>query len=136
MNGVSYLVNVKPVKLGKNVRMSFSKIEEVLDMPNLIEIQKDSYKWFLEEGLQEVFEDISPIKDYAGNLVLEFIDYSLTDPPKYEQEECKERDVTYAAPLKERVRLVNRDAGENKEQSDGMTEYERVRLSRLWVVAL
>ena len=77
MNGVSYLVNVKPVQLGKNVRMSFSKINEVLDMPNLIEVQKDSYKWFLEEGLQEVFRDVSAITDYSGNLVLDFIDYHI-----------------------------------------------------------
>ena len=84
----------KPIKLGRKDRMTFSKINEVAEMPNLIQIQTDSYDWIIKEGLQEVFEDISPIKHYAGNLVLEFIDYSLNDPPKYEQEECKERDVT------------------------------------------
>ena len=79
----------KPVKLGRKERMTFSKIDEVAQMPNLIQIQTESYNWFIEEGLKEVFEDISPIQDYAGNLALEFIDYSLNDPPKYEQEECK-----------------------------------------------
>ena len=83
----------KPIKVGKKERMTFSKINEVGKMPNLIEIQTKSYNWFIEEGLREVFEDISPIRDYADNLILEFIDYSLNDPPKYEQEECKERDV-------------------------------------------
>ena len=98
---------VHPVQMGKKVRMSYSKIDEVLDMPNLIEVQKNSYLWFLEEGLREVFEDISPIQDYTGNLVLEFLDYYLEDKPKYSVEECKERDVTYSAPLKVRVRLIN-----------------------------
>ena len=105
----------KPVKLGRKERMTFSKIDQVAQMPNLIQIQTESYNWFIEEGLKEVFEDISPIQDYAGNLALEFIDYSLNDPPKYEQEECKERDVTYAAPLKVRVRLINKETGEVKE---------------------
>ena len=113
----------KPIKLGRKDRMTFSKINEVAEMPNLIQIQTDSYDWFVKEGLQEVFEDISPIKDYAGNLVLEFIDYSLTDPPKYEQEECKERDVTYAAPLKVRVRLINKETGEVKEQEVFMGDF-------------
>ena len=113
----------KPVKLGRKDRMTFSKINEVAEMPNLIQIQTDSYDWFIKEGLQEVFEDISPIKDYAGNLVLEFIDYSLSDPPKYEQEECKERDVTYAAPLKVRVRLINKETGEVKEQEVFMGDF-------------
>ena len=105
-----------PIKLGRKERMTFAKINEVAEMPNLIQIQTDSYDWFVKEGLREVFEDISPIKDYADNLILEFIDYSLTDPPKYEQEECKERDVTYAAPMKVKVRLVNKETGEVKEQ--------------------
>ena len=113
----------KPVKLGRKDRMTFSKINEVAEMPNLIQIQTDSYDWFIKEGLQEVFEDISPIKDYAGNLVLEFIDYSLNDPPKYEQEECKERDVTYAAPLKVKVRLINKETGEVKEQEVFMGDF-------------
>ena len=103
--------------------MTFSKINEVAEMPNLIQIQTDSYKWFVEEGLREVFEDVSPIKDYSDKLVLEFIDYSLSDPPKYEQEECKERDVTYAAPLKVKVRLVNRETGEVKEQEVFMGDF-------------
>ena len=101
-----------PIKLGRKERMTFSKINEVAEMPNLIQIQTDSYKWFVEEGLREVFEDVSPIKEYSDNLVLEFIDYSLSDPPKYGQEECKERDVTYAAPLKVKVRLINKENGE------------------------
>ena len=112
-----------PIKLGRKERMTFSKINEVAEMPNLIQIQTDSYDWFVREGLREVFEDISPIRDYADNLVLEFIDYSLTDPPKYEQEECKERDVTYAAPLKVRVRLVNKETGEVKEQEVFMGDF-------------
>ena len=107
-----------PIKLGRTERMTFSKINEVAEMPNLIQIQTDSYKWFVEEGLREVFEDVSPIKEYSDNLVLEFIDYSLSDPPKYEQEECKERDVTYAAPLKVKVRLINKENGEIKEVKD------------------
>ena len=113
----------KPIKVGRKERMTFSKINEVGKMPNLIEIQTSSYDWFIKEGLREVFEDISPIRDYADNLILEFIDYSLNDPPKYEQEECKERDVTYAAPLKVRVRLVNKETGEVKEQEVFMGDF-------------
>ncbi len=113
----------RPVKVGRKDRMTFAKINEVSEMPNLIDIQTKSYKWFLDEGLKEVFEDISPIRDYANNLTLEFIDYSLSDPPKYEQEECKERDVTYAAPLKVRVRLVNSETGEVKEQEVFMGDF-------------
>jgi len=113
----------QPVEFGRKTRMSFSKINEVAEMPNLIQIQTDSYDWFIREGLREVFEDISPIKDYAGNLILELIDYSLSDPPKYEQEECKERDVTYAAPLKVKVRLVNKETGEVKEQEVFMGDF-------------
>ena len=113
----------RPIKVGRKERMTFAKINEVCEMPNLIQIQTDSYKWFIEEGLREVFEDISPIKDYADNLVLEFIDYSLTDAPKYEQEECKERDVTYAAPLKVKVRLINKETGEVKEQEVFMGDF-------------
>ncbi len=113
----------KPVKVGRKERMSFSQINEVGEMPNLIQIQTESYDWFIKEGLREVFEDISPIRDYADNLILEFTDYSLNDPPKYEQEECKERDVTYAAPLKVRVRLVNKETGEVKEQEVFMGDF-------------
>ncbi|MBE6036997.1 MAG: DNA-directed RNA polymerase subunit beta [Clostridiales bacterium] len=112
-----------PVKVGRKTRMSFSKINEVAAMPNLIEIQKKSYDWFIEEGLREVFEDISPIRDYADNLVLEFIDYSMKDEPKYDQEECKRRDSTYAAPLKVKVRLVNKETGEVKEQEVFMGDF-------------
>ena len=96
-----------PVQVGKRTRMSFSRIKEVLEMPNLIEIQQNSYRWFLNEGIKEMFQDISPIQDFTGNLVLEFIDYSLGEP-KYFVEECKERDVTYAAPLRVKVRLINK----------------------------
>ena len=114
---------VHPVKLGKNVRMSYSKINEVIDMPNLIEIQKNSYNQFLEEGLKEVFRDVSPITDYTGNLILEFVDYSLDESPKYSVEECKERDTTYSAPLKVKVRLINKETGEVKEQEIFMGDF-------------
>nr|MCR4711362.1 DNA-directed RNA polymerase subunit beta [Clostridia bacterium] len=112
-----------PVKVGRKERMSFSKIHEVSEMPNLIDIQTKSYKWFLEEGLREVFDDISPIKDYANNLVLEFVDYYLSDSPKYDQEECKERDVTYAAPLKVKVRLIKNESGNVMEQEVFMGDF-------------
>ncbi|MEG2298727.1 MAG: DNA-directed RNA polymerase subunit beta, partial [Anaerovoracaceae bacterium] len=112
----------KPIKLGRTERQTFSKINEVAEMPNLIQIQTKSYDWFIEEGLREVFEDISPIKDYAGDLVLEFVDYSLSEPPKYDQEVCKERDATYAAPLKVKVRLIT-SAGEVKEQEVFMGDF-------------
>ena len=116
-------VNVKPVKLGKNERMTFSKINEVIDMPNLIEIQKDSYAWFLDQGLKEVFEDMSSITDYTGNLVLDFIDYRLDDKPKYTVAECKERDATYAAPLRVLARLQNMETGEIKENEVFMGDF-------------
>ncbi len=109
------MVSVKPVKFGNNVRMSFSKINNVLDMPNLIEIQKDSYQWFLDEGLREVFNDFSSVSDFSHNLVLSFIDYRLDDKPKYTVQECKERDTTYAAPLRVRAQLLNKETGEIKE---------------------
>ena len=105
-----------PVKVGKKTRMFFSKINEVVDMPNLIEIQIKSYQWFLEEGLMEAFKNISPIQDYTGNLILEFIDYYLDGEPKYDVEESKERDVTYSVPLKAKVRFINKETGEIKEQ--------------------
>ena len=117
------MVNVKPVHLGKNVRMSFSRINEVLEMPNLIEVQKNSYQWFLDQGLKEVFQDVSAITDYTGNLVLDFIDYHLDDTPKYTVEECKERDVTYAAPLRVRASLLNKETGEVKEQDIFMGDF-------------
>ena len=112
-----------PVKLGNRTRMSYSRIDDVLEMPNLIEVQKNSYNWFLEKGLKEVFEDISPITDYTENLVLEFVDYYLDDKTKYTVEECKERDVTYSKPLKVRVRLINRETGEVKEQEVFMGDF-------------
>ncbi|HAE61874.1 MAG TPA: DNA-directed RNA polymerase subunit beta [Eubacteriaceae bacterium] len=114
---------VHPVKVGKNTRMSFSKINEVLDIPNLIAIQKKSYDWFLEKGLKEVFQDISPIMDYTGNLILEFIDYSLDGEPKYSEAECKERDATFATSLKVKVRLINKETAEVKEQSVFMADF-------------
>ncbi|MBU3188612.1 DNA-directed RNA polymerase subunit beta [Clostridium bowmanii] len=115
---------VHPVQLGKRTRMSFSKIREVTDMPNLIEIQLDSYNWFLKEGLQEVFDDINPIQDYTGNLVLEFVGYKLDiENIKYTVEQCKERDTTYAAPLKVKVRLRNNETGEIKEQEVFMGDF-------------
>ena len=128
------MVNVKPVQLGKNVRMSFAKIDEVLEMPNLIEVQKNSYNWFLEEGLKEVFRDVSSITDYTGNLVLDFIDYRLDDNPKYTVEECRERDVTYAAPLRVRTRLLNKETGEVKEQEIFMGDFPIMTESGTFVV--
>ena len=106
---------IRPMKIGRGVRMSYSRKKEVLDMPNLIEVQKNSYQWFLKEGLKEVFRDISPITDYSGNLVLELIDFSLNKELKYTIEECKERDATYAAPLKVKVRLINKEKDEINE---------------------
>ncbi|HOK42113.1 MAG TPA: DNA-directed RNA polymerase subunit beta [Thermoclostridium caenicola] len=115
---------VHPVKFGRTTRMSYARIEEVLEMPNLIEVQKNSYKHFLEEGLREVLRDVSPITDYTGNLIMEFIDYTLeTDNIKYTVEECKERDATYCAPLKVKVRLINKETGEVKEQEIFMGDF-------------
>ena len=113
----------KTQKLGKTERVSFSKIEEVLPLPNLLEIQKASYEWFLKEGLNEVLRDVSPITDYSNNLVIEFIDYKLDDHPKYPVEECKERDVNYAAPMRVTVRLTNKATGEVQEDLVFMTEF-------------
>ncbi|MBV1819438.1 DNA-directed RNA polymerase subunit beta [Clostridium cochlearium] len=115
---------VHPVQVGKRTRMSFSKIKEVCEMSNLIEVQLDSYEWFLKEGLQEVFDDINPIQDYTGNLSLEFVGYKLDmENIKYSVEECKERDATYAAPLKVSVRLINKETGEIKEQDVFMGDF-------------
>jgi len=111
-----------PVQVGKKVRYSYAKIKEVLDMPNLIEIQKNSYNWFLKDGLREIFHDISPIQDFTGNLVLTFENFTLGEP-KYVVEECKERDVTYSAPLRVNVRLINRETGEIKEQEVFMGDF-------------
>ena len=107
---------IRPMKSGRSSRMTYSRQKEVLQMPNLIEVQKDSYQWFLDEGLKEVFDDISPITDYSGQLSLEFVDFTLCeDDVKYTIEECKERDATYAAPLKVRVRLYNKETDEINE---------------------
>ena len=114
---------VKPRQLGKNVRMSFQKIYEALEMPNLIEVQKKSYQNFIEEGLMEVLRDVSPITDYSGNLIIEFVDFSIDPTPKYPVEECKERDVNFAAPLRVKVRLTNRLTGEVKEQEIFMGDF-------------
>ena len=115
---------VHPVQNGKRTRMSFSNVKDVTEIPNLIEIQLDSYNWFLREGLHEVFDDVNPITNFTGNLVLEFIDYKLDrDNIKYEVEECKERDTTYAAPLKVSVRLQNNETGEIKEQEVFMGDF-------------
>ncbi|MFO7295932.1 MAG: DNA-directed RNA polymerase subunit beta, partial [Clostridia bacterium] len=114
---------VRPVQIGNRIRMSYSRIDEVLDIPNLIEVQKNSYQWFLKEGLKEVFEEVSPIVDYTGNLVLEFVDYRLENNPKYSVQECKDRDMNYSAPLKVRVRLINKETGEVKEQEVFMGDF-------------
>ncbi|WP_394968441.1 DNA-directed RNA polymerase subunit beta [Candidatus Allofournierella merdipullorum] len=116
------MMKVKPATLGKTQRMSFSRIDEVIDMPNLIEVQKNSYKWFLDQGLKEVFHDVATIEDFTGNLALEFIDYRLGEP-KYTIKECKERDATYAAPLRVTARLLNKETGEVKEQEIFMGDF-------------
>lgn len=115
LQGVN-LFMVHPVTYGKRIRMSYSRIDEVLDLPDLIEIQKSSYDWFVEEGLKEVFQDISPIQDYTGNLILEFVNYHVSDSLKYDEDEARERDANYSAPLKVKVRLINKETGEVKEQ--------------------
>ena len=106
--------------------MSYSRIDEVLELPDLIEVQKNSYEWFIREGLKEVFNDISPIEDYTGNLILEFVDYKLNGDPKYDQMECKERDATFALPLKVKVRLINKETGEIKEQEVFMGDFPQM----------
>ena len=114
---------IRALRSGDTTRISYSKINEVLEMPNLIEVQKNSYQWFLDEGLKEVFEDISPITDFSGNLILEFIDFSLDSEPKYSIEECRERDATYAASLLVKARLYNRELDELKEQEIFMGDF-------------
>lgn len=128
------MVNVKPVKLGRNTRMSFSKINEVMEMPNLIEVQKNSYQWFLNEGLKEVFRDVADITDYSGNLVLSFVDYRMDDTPKYTVKECKERDATYAAPLRVTARLLNKETGEIKESEVYMGDFPLMTDSGTFVI--
>ena len=125
---------VRPVKLGNNTRMTFSKINEVIDMPNLIEVQKDSYNWFISEGLKEVFNDMSAITDYSGNLVLSFIDYRLDEHPKYDVAECKARDTTYAAPLRVTARLLNNETGEIKESEVFMGDFPLMTESGTFVI--
>ena len=114
---------VKDVYYGKTLRKSFARHEEILEMPNLLEVQKNSYQWFLDKGLREVFKDVAAITDYAGNLELSFIDYSMDEKPKYDVEECKARDATYAAPIKVRVRLRNKETEEIKEQEIFMGDF-------------
>ena len=114
---------IRALRSGDTTRISYSKINDVLEMPNLIEVQKNSYQWFLDEGLKEVFEDISPITDFSGNLILEFIDFSLDSEPKYSIEECRERDATYAASLRVKARLYNRELDELKEQEIFMGDF-------------
>ncbi|HOJ35956.1 MAG TPA: DNA-directed RNA polymerase subunit beta, partial [Clostridiales bacterium] len=128
------MVNVKPVKRGKRTRMSFGRINEVMEMPNLIEVQKNSYKWFLDVGLSEVFRDIGEITDYSGNLVLTFVDYRMDDPPKYTVKECKERDATYAAPLRVTARLLNKETGEIKESEVYMGDFPIMTESGTFVI--
>ena len=135
MNGVvESMVNVKPVQLGKNTRMSFAHINEVLEMPNLIEIQKNSYDWFLKEGLKEVFDDVSGITDFNGNLVLDFVNYKLDEKPNYTVAECKERDATYAAALRVTARLLNKETGEIKESEVFMGDFPLMTPSGTFVI--
>ncbi len=128
------MVNVTPKQLGKNVRMNFGKINEVLDMPNLIEVQINSYNWFREIGLRDVFQEFSSITDYNGNLVLNFIDYKFDDKPKYTIAECKERDVTYAAPLRVTATLWNKETGEVKESEVFMGDFPLMTDSGTFVI--
>ena len=125
---------VKDVQHGKTTRKSFARIEEILEMPNLIEIQKSSYNWFLGQGLKEVFDDVQSISDYTGNLELTFLDYVLEDEPKYSVEECKARDATYACPLKVRMRLRNKENGEIKEQEIFMGDFPRMTDSGTFII--
>ncbi|MDY6059152.1 MAG: DNA-directed RNA polymerase subunit beta [Candidatus Fimenecus sp.] len=128
------MVNVKPEKFGKTTRMTFSKINEVMQIPNLIEVQKDSYKWFLDKGLKEVFRDVAEITDFSGNLALSFVDYRMDDTPKYTVKECKERDTTYAAPLRVTARLLNKETGEIKENEIYMGDFPLMTESGTFVI--
>ena len=128
------MVNIKPKQLGKNVRMSFGKINEALEIPNLIEVQKNSYQWFKNEGLKEVFRDVSAITDYNGNLVLNFVDYKIDDTPKYTIAECKERDVTYAAPLRVTATLWNKETGDVKESEIFMGDFPLMTESGTFII--
>ena len=117
------MTNVSPVARGSRTRMSFGKIKEVMEMPNLIEVQKDSYRWFLETGLKEAFRDIADITDYTGNWVLKFVDYRMDDKPKYSIRECKERDASYSAPMRVKARLLNKETGVVKESEVYMGDF-------------
>ncbi|MBR2078881.1 MAG: DNA-directed RNA polymerase subunit beta, partial [Clostridia bacterium] len=128
------MVNVTNVKLGTNTRKSFGKIKEVMPMPNLIQVQKDSYKWFIETGLKEVLKDMSDITDYSGNLVLSFVDYRMDDKPKYTVKECKERDTTYSAPMRLTVRLYNKETGEVKDSEVYMGEFPLMTESGTFII--
>ncbi len=128
------MVNVKATQLGTTTRMNFSKINEVMQMPNLIEVQKNSYQWFLDVGLKEVFRDIGEITDYTGNLVLEFVDYTMDEEPKYSVKECKERDATYAAPIRVKARLFNKETGEVKESDVYMGDFPLMTESGTFVI--
>ncbi|HPE16343.1 MAG TPA: DNA-directed RNA polymerase subunit beta, partial [Oscillospiraceae bacterium] len=128
------MLNVKDVRYGRTVRKSFSRHDETLEMPNLLEVQKDSYQWFLSTGLREVFRDVAAITDYAGNLELSFIDYKMDEKPKYSVDECKARDTTYAAPIKVRVRLRNRETEEIKEQEIFMGDFPLMTKSGTFVI--
>ncbi|NLX94387.1 MAG: DNA-directed RNA polymerase subunit beta [Clostridiales bacterium] len=128
------MLNVVPVKRGNRERMSFGKINEVMEMPNLIEIQKDSYKWFLEVGLKDVFREIAEITDYSGNWLLSFVDYRIEDKPKYSVRECKERDATYAAPMRVTVRLINKATGAIKESEVFMGDFPIMTESGTFVI--
>jgi DNA-directed RNA polymerase subunit beta len=122
-----------PINVGTRERWTFAKIKEVLDMPNLIEVQKNSYKWFIEEGLREMLHDISPITDFTGNLVLSFVDHSFGDP-KYSVDECKERDTTYSAPMRVVVRLVNKETGEVKQQEVFMGDFPLMTINGTFII--
>ncbi|MBE6914654.1 MAG: DNA-directed RNA polymerase subunit beta, partial [Ruminococcaceae bacterium] len=113
----------KDVYYGKTLRKSFARSQEIQDMPHLLEVQKNSYKWFLEEGLKEVFDEVDSVTDYSGNLELSFVSYSMNEKPKYSEQECKARDATYAAPLKVGVRLRNKETEEIKEQEIFMGDF-------------
>lgn len=128
------MVKVKPTQRGTTTRMNFAKINEIMEMPNLIEVQKNSYQWFLDVGLKEVFRDISEITDYTGNLVLEFVDYKMDEHPKYSVKECKERDATYAAPLRVKTRLYNKETGEVKESDVYMGDFPLMTESGTFVI--
>ncbi|MBQ5313351.1 MAG: DNA-directed RNA polymerase subunit beta [Oscillospiraceae bacterium] len=128
------MLKVKPTMLGATERMSFAKIDEVLEMPNLIEVQKNSYRWFIEEGIREVFRDTGAIEDHTGTLALEFVDYRIDEKTKYSVKECKERDVTYASPLRVTIRLLNKETGEIKEQEKFMGNFPKMTDSGTFII--